>query len=183
MLFDFDQIASMKRYELLLGTVVPRPIALISFTSAERHRKRRSLYLVHRDEPRSGRRRMQCTAPSFRPLEGHRHQYSGYGRVRHQSRFCNANTVRRTMMSAKGPKADSPNVLMIICSRQKRALSAEDSPHSKRSSCVCWLIQCRPKCHNRTLTHLSALVRHPQGASRAVSLHNQRIRVELPAGC
>src|SRR5882672_10619633 len=36
---------------------------------------------------------------------------------------------------------------------------------------------------NRTLTDLSALRRHAQDAGRAVSLHDQRIRVELPAGC
>jgi flavin reductase (DIM6/NTAB) family NADH-FMN oxidoreductase RutF len=35
MLFDLAQIAPMKRYELLLGTVVPRPIALITSLSAD----------------------------------------------------------------------------------------------------------------------------------------------------
>jgi hypothetical protein len=28
--FNMEQTAAMKRYELLLGTVVPRPIALIT---------------------------------------------------------------------------------------------------------------------------------------------------------
>jgi flavin reductase (DIM6/NTAB) family NADH-FMN oxidoreductase RutF len=35
MLFDLAQIAPMERYELLLGTVVPRPIALITSLSAD----------------------------------------------------------------------------------------------------------------------------------------------------
>jgi flavin reductase (DIM6/NTAB) family NADH-FMN oxidoreductase RutF len=33
--FDIDKMAAMDRYELLLGTVVPRPIALVTTISAE----------------------------------------------------------------------------------------------------------------------------------------------------
>lgn len=35
MLFDFSRIAPMRRYELLLGTVVPRPIALVTTLSRD----------------------------------------------------------------------------------------------------------------------------------------------------
>jgi flavin reductase (DIM6/NTAB) family NADH-FMN oxidoreductase RutF len=35
MQFDIDKMAAMDRYELLLGTVVPRPIALITTISAD----------------------------------------------------------------------------------------------------------------------------------------------------
>ena len=34
MQFDIDKMAAMNRYELLLGTVVPRPIALITTISS-----------------------------------------------------------------------------------------------------------------------------------------------------
>jgi len=33
--FDFNRLAAAQRYELLLGTVVPRPIALITTLSAD----------------------------------------------------------------------------------------------------------------------------------------------------
>jgi flavin reductase (DIM6/NTAB) family NADH-FMN oxidoreductase RutF len=33
--FDIDKMAAMDRYELLLGTVVPRPIALVTTISAD----------------------------------------------------------------------------------------------------------------------------------------------------
>ncbi|MGC2077488.1 MAG: hypothetical protein WA728_15930 [Xanthobacteraceae bacterium] len=35
MQFDIDKMAAMGRYELLLGTVVPRPIALVTTVSAD----------------------------------------------------------------------------------------------------------------------------------------------------
>ena len=35
MQFDIDKMAAMDRYELLLGTVVPRPIALVTTMSAD----------------------------------------------------------------------------------------------------------------------------------------------------
>src|SRR4051812_39161895 len=35
MIFDFEKVAPTKRYELLLGAVVPRPIALITSVSRD----------------------------------------------------------------------------------------------------------------------------------------------------
>ena len=35
MQFDIDKMAAMRRYELLLSTIVPRPIALVTSISSE----------------------------------------------------------------------------------------------------------------------------------------------------
>ena len=71
MQFDIDKMAAMDRYELLLGTVVPRPIALVTTISSD-----------GAINAASGRN--DFSSGASRPkIKGHCHQYSGDEGVRH----------------------------------------------------------------------------------------------------